>query len=167
MFYTAAIYVTLAAAIEYFSPAISRFPPRLFYAVFIPFDIVCLTLQAAGGALSTTSSGSNATGVDLALAGLSLQVVGMVVFAVLFADYLVRYARAASLSSSWPSSLSSGPAGGAHAWTNPRVRLFFGFVTAAFLLILTRCAYRVAELHQGYSGSLIRDQGLFIGLEGV
>lgn len=151
MFYTAAIYVTLAAAINHFSPTLSRFPPRLFYAVFIPVDLVCLVLQAAGGALSTTSAGENAVGVDLALAGLSLQVGAMVVFAALFADYIFRYTRSST----------------AVAWAAPRVKLFFGFVIAAFLLILTRCAYRVAELHQGYAGSLIRDQGLFIGLEGV
>lgn len=137
-------------SVNYFSPSLSRFPARLLYWIFLPCDLVCLSFQAAGGALSTTSSGTSTLGVNLALAGLSLQVVGMVVFSGLFGDYLFRLTRSA-------------PTG----TFNLRVKLFFGFMAAAFLLILVRCAYRVAELHQGYSGSLISDQGLFIGLEGV
>lgn len=33
--------------------------------------------------------------------------------------------------------------------------------------ILIRCAYRVAELKDGYDGALICDDGVFIGLEGA
>lgn len=159
-------------SINYFSPTLSRFSPRLFYWIFIPTDIVCLVFQAAGGALSTVSSGSSTTGVNLALAGLSLQVIALVVFSALFGDYLWRYARLSSSSS--PTSSASGAGVGAGAGGDapvarftPRVKVFFAFLVAAVLLILTRCAYRVAELHEGYSGTIIREQGLFIGLEGV
>ncbi|KAI5302566.1 hypothetical protein KEM55_001017, partial [Ascosphaera atra] len=37
----------------------------------------------------------------------------------------------------------------------------------AILTIFTRCCYRVAELSGGWTGHLIREQGTFIGLEGV
>lgn len=157
-------------SINYFSPTLSRFSPRLFYWVFIPTDVVCLVFQAAGGALSTVSSGSSATGVDLALAGLSLQVAALVVFSALFGDYLWRYARSSSSSSSSSSSVSKPGVADAPpvvARFTPRVKVFFAFLVLAVLLILTRCAYRVAELHEGYSGAIIRKQGLFIGLEGV
>lgn len=187
MYYTAAIYVSLAATyvpnttpllppppspceiascqsptpsltqpphrIEYFGPELSRFRPRLYYWIFIPGDLVCLVIQAAGGAMSTTSDGASQTGVDLALAGLVLQVVFMVIFCALFADYLIRYAR-------------SSRRGGGPKFTR-RLRVFFGFQGAATLLILVRCAYRLAELHEGYGGKLVRDEALFIGLEGV
>ena len=55
----------------YISPVSSRFPPVLFYWVFIPCDVISLILQAAGGAMSASSNGENETGVDIALAGLS------------------------------------------------------------------------------------------------
>ena len=49
-----------------------------------------------------------------------------------------------------------------------RMRLFFGFLSLATVLILVRCAYRVYELSKGYTNSdLLRNEGLFIGLEGV
>lgn len=135
----------------YFGPELSRIKPQLFWWIFIPLDLVCLVLQAAGGALSTVSSGSSQTGVDVALAGLSFQVAILVVFCCLFADYLIRYFR-------------SGSAGS----VTMRMRIFFGFLSTAIVLILGRCAYRCYELSQGYSDSdLITDEGLFIGLEGV
>lgn len=163
-------------SISYFSPSLCRFPPRLLYWVFIPTDLVCLVFQAAGGALSTTSSGSSAVGVDLALAGLSLQVIAMVAFSAIFGDYLLRYvrferrqerARSGQLEVAADSDGHDDERAAFVSRLTPRMMVFFGFTGAAVLLILTRCAYRVAELHQGYSGSIIQDQGLFIGLEGV
>jgi hypothetical protein len=124
--------------------------PSLFYWIFIPADLFCLTLQAAGGALSTTSSGSSQVGVDLALAGLILQVIILFIFCVFFVDYLVRYFRS----------------GKAEVF-GVKMKLFFGFLSLAILLILARCIYRVDELSEGYNGPLIRNEGLFIALEGV
>lgn len=142
-------------SIKYFSPSLSRLRPNLFYWIFIPTDVICLIFQAAGGALSTASSGTSQIGVDMALVGLSLQVFAMVVFCGFFADYLVRYFRSEVYRS------------GAGAKLGRRPKLFFGFLGLAILLILARCAFRLAELHEGYRGGLIRDEALFIGLEGV
>ncbi|KAJ4004947.1 hypothetical protein NW752_011460 [Fusarium irregulare] len=151
VFYTAAIYVTLSKIIKHFAPEVSRFKPEVIWWIFIPADIVCLALQGTGGALSTISQGSSQRGIDIALAGLSLQVVILVLFCALLGDYLWRYFRSGS-----SGALSS------------RMRIFFGFVSAAVILILARCAFRCYELSEGYQDSdLITDEGLFIGLEGV
>ena len=47
--------------------------------------------------------------------------------------------------------------------------IFITFLSAATLLILVRCCYRVYELSEGYSrnSQALRDQPLFIALEGV
>ncbi|KAJ3533146.1 hypothetical protein NM208_g8121 [Fusarium decemcellulare] len=151
VFYTAAIYVTLSKTIQSFAPEISRFRPQLVWWIFIPADIICLTLQAAGGALSTVSQGSSQTGIDVAMAGLAFQVAILVLFCVLLGDYLFRYFRS----------------GSASALSN-RMRIFFGFLSAAVIMILGRCAFRCYELSEGYQDSdLVTDEGLFIGLEGV
>ncbi|KAF6821035.1 parasitic phase-specific protein psp-1 [Colletotrichum sojae] len=151
VYYTAAIYVTISKAITSFAPELSRIPPKVMYWLFISFDIFCLALQAAGGALSTTSRGDSDLGVDLAMAGLVIQVVVLVAFCTLFADYMFRYAR-----SEYSRKLTR------------REKFFFGFLALAITLILARCAYRVDELSEGYSDSTkITDEGLFIGLEGV
>jgi hypothetical protein len=152
VFFTAAIYVTLSQTIVALGPDASRFKPQLFYWIFIPADVLCLTLQAAGGALSTTSKGSSTVGVDVSMAGLILQVIVLAAFCGLFVDYLVRRARLH----------------GATRPLNTRLRLYLGGLSLAILLILARCIYRCYELSQGYRDSeVITDEGLFIALEGV
>jgi len=149
VFFTASIYVTLSKTIIFLAPQLSRFKPQLFYWIFIPADIVCLVLQAAGGALSVQTEGGD-VGVDISMAGLILQVVVIMAFVVAFADYMVRYWRTGRMS--------------AFGW---RLKAFFAGLVAAIVLILTRCAYRVAELKDGYSGDMIRHEIPFIILEGV
>ncbi|VUC26720.1 unnamed protein product [Clonostachys rosea] len=157
VFFTAAIYVTLSRAIRFFSPEMSRLPPRAFYWLFISSDIICLVLQSIGGALSSTSSGASETGLHIAMAGLSLQVVVLVVFCGFFADYMIRYIKRQK------SRLPPGEKAIAL-----RQRLFFGGLASAITLILIRCCYRVNELSEGYRNSdKITNQGMFIGLEGV
>ena len=113
--------------------------------------MICLVLQAAGGALSTVSKGESGIGVDIAMVGLILQVVILGIFCALFADYMIRYKRKSA--------------------TRPlavREKLFFSFLAVAIVLILGRCLYRCYELSEGYNNSdLITDEGLFIALEGV
>lgn len=151
VFYTASIYVTLSKAIVFFAPDLSRFKPQLFIWVFIPADIVCLALQAAGGAMSTeTSDEGGGNGVDISMAGLILQVVVLFFFIVAFVDYMFRYWRSGRM-------VNMG-------W---RVLAFFIGLSSAILLILGRCAYRVAELREGYSGDIITHEVPFIILEGV
>lgn len=145
-----------------FSPELSRFDPKLFYYIIIPCDIVSLALQAAGGGLSSESSGQSKLGVNLAIAGMAFQVVTIVVFCGFFADFLIRYFR----SGAWEQEKHQ--AQGLHSRATPkRLGLFFGFMGLAVLLILARCTFRLVELREGYSGKLVKDEALFIGLEGV
>jgi hypothetical protein len=150
VFYTASIYVTLSKTVVFLGPELSRFKPQLFYWVFIPFDIVCLILQAVGGALSTNADSGNDIGVDISMAGLILQVIVLVAFVAAFSDYLTRYIKARGF--------------GSFGW---RLNAFFGGLSSATILILARCAFRVAELREGYDGELITHEVPFIILEGV
>ncbi|CAI4218339.1 unnamed protein product [Parascedosporium putredinis] len=172
IFYTAAIYITLSKAISNFSPDLARIRPSLYYWIFIPADVVCLILQAAGGALSTISSGSNQTGIDLAFAGLILQVVVIATFCFLFADHMIRSYRrgrafaaaAATSDSEYPAAAPDSSSAEPEPW---RMNAFLGGLASAILLILARCVFRCYELREGYSGSTMSEEGLFIGLEGV
>ncbi|KFA55682.1 hypothetical protein S40293_05292 [Stachybotrys chartarum IBT 40293] len=151
VFFSAAIYLTLSRVVTSLGPEISRFRPNLFFWVFISADIVCLSFQAAGGGLSTTSNGSSQVGITLAMVGLILQVVMMVIFTALLIDYLVRFVR-------------HNPS----AAYDVRLRLFFGFLGLTLVLLLARCCFRCYELNEGYSdSSTLTNEGLFIGLECV
>lgn len=102
--------------------------------------------------MSSESSGSSSTGVNIALAGLSIQVITLFAFCVLVTDYFIR-----SRSVWMKTDLST------------RFKVFCGALALATILILTRCSYRIFELSKGYSddSKALRDQGLFIGLESV
>ncbi|RMZ85086.1 hypothetical protein DV738_g102, partial [Chaetothyriales sp. CBS 135597] len=140
VYFCAAIYITLAKTIEELAPRLSRIPPRYFYYILIPCDLISLVVQGAGGVLSTSSSGRSQIGVNLALAGLAFQVFTIVVFCGFFIDFLQ---------------------------ITPRIKIFFGFLAFSVLLITIRCVFRLAELHQGYSGHLVRDEPLYIAFEGA
>lgn len=159
VFFCAAIYVLLAKTVSTFGSAFSRFNPALFYWVFIPCDILSLALQGAGGALSSLSSGKNDSGVGLALTGLALQVVTLVIFCGLYCDYLWRFFKSEQFRERAIRRPSFGP----------RLKLFFASVSLAIVAILVRCVFRLHELKEGYkpSNEMLRQEGLFIGLEGV
>jgi RTA1 like protein len=104
--------------------------------------------------MSSTSNGRSTTGVNIALAGLSFQVATLVIFTMTVVDYMFRSRhvwRNSSINISW------------------RFKNFCGWLSLATLLILIRCCYRVYELNEGYSrnSEALRDQPLFIGLEGM
>jgi hypothetical protein len=137
-------------SINHVDPSISRFPPQYFYWIFIPSDIISLVLQAVGGALSCVASTHKdvKTGEDISLAGLIFQVVTLICFCALFIDYVVKASKSSSRNR-----------------LDKPMMTFLVFLFLSTIFILIRCAYRIAELGQGYFSALFRDEGLYIGLE--
>ena len=125
-----------------------RTNPKHYAYIFIPSDIISLTLQGAGGGLS--SGTAHQTGVDLSLAGLVFQVFSLTVFSLLALDW-IRHWRSSKDDIALPR----------------KFKVFAWILVVAVLLILARCVYRIDELSQGYDGSWFHDQASFIVLEGV
>jgi len=137
------------------SPSSAQFKPALYYQIFIPCDVLCLVVQAVGGALSTQSDGSSKVGVNLGLAGLSLQVIVIFVFIVLSLQYAFRYRK----------DVRAGKVSG--AGVDGKFKWFMVFTSLALIVIFIRCVFRIYELSDGYSGPAFHNQGAFIGLESV
>ncbi|KAF4892832.1 Glutamyl-tRNA(Gln) amidotransferase subunit A [Colletotrichum viniferum] len=150
VFFSAAIYVLLSQTINHLDPSLSRVKPKLFYWIFIPADVVSLILQAVGGGSSSVSTTKEAVdrGVNISLAGLVFQVFSLVIFAILFMDYMVRYNRSIGRSK-----------------MNGKLKFFLLFLGLSTFFILLRCVYRIVELHEGYFSHWFRDEALFIALE--
>ena len=159
-FFSAAIYFTLAQIVVYLGREHSRLPPSAYYYIFISCDLISLALQGTGGGLSSTSSGNSTPAVAVSIAGLSFQVFTITVFIILSADFAIRYSRASDNTNNNNNN---------HVLTK-QFKMFIFFLSLAIILILVRCGYRIAELKGGYRGpgsELIRDETLFIVLEGV
>ncbi|KAL9632474.1 MAG: hypothetical protein Q9164_005297 [Protoblastenia rupestris] len=148
------IHIVQGINIIYLGPKYARFSPSLYYWIFIPCDIISLVLQAVGGALSSESEGSSDGAVYVSIAGLSFQVFTLCVFIALSLEYAWRYSK----SKDARIDKSQLPMG---------FKIFIAFLTLSTILILMRCIYRIDELSLGYEGPLIRNEELFIGLEGV
>jgi hypothetical protein len=109
--------------------------------------------------MSSSTAGDSHIGVDITLAGLSFQVFTLIIFICFAADYALRWSRGQRVAR------TSG--GSAREPLTTQFLIFVAFLSLAILVILIRCVYRIDELSNGYSGPLIHDEGLFIGLEGV
>lgn len=167
-FLAAGVYLCLRRIVYAFGPENSRIPPEYYTRIFIPCDVISLVLQAAGGGIASVASHDNKpveTGDNIMIAGLSFQVLTLLVFIVCCVDFALRargrYARL----------------GGVAAFDQDgaarRLRgsvLFRGCLVAlglATVCIFWRSVYRVAELSRGWDGPLMKRQDLFIGFEGV
>jgi hypothetical protein len=159
-FVAAGIYLTLKHIVLKFGTEWSRLRPSMYTWIFICCDIFSLVLQGAGGGLASAGDpGSKVldVGTDLMIAGVVFQVVVLVIFGAVLVDYFIRTNRRRSQLSSEALDLA----------VSLRFRLFLGAIFVAYIGILTRCAYRIPELTDGWRSEIMRNEPEFIVLEGV
>ena len=149
-----------------FGAANSRIKALSYPRIFIPCDIASLLLQAAGGGLASAASHKNesvTTGDNILVAGLAFQVLTLLIFMCLAVDFarrtLKRMRELGEQEALDPTH--------AKLRESPRFRAFLGALSLATICIFTRSVFRVVELGEGWTGHLIRDQTLFIVLEGA
>ena len=167
------IYLTLQHVCLALCPPLSRVRPTLYPWLFVPADVSCLLVQAAGGALAASAGYTNTTLLDAGnnaiIAGIVLQVVVLAVFGLASLDFYLRV-------SAWLAGKTTNAAIAAIApptpavlalWNSKTFRTYGIAVTVAYLCILIRCIYRVAEMAGGWGNYIMQDQPSFIVLEGL
>jgi hypothetical protein len=165
-FVAGGIYLCLRRIVYAFGPANSRITPEAYTRIFIPCDFLSLVLQALGGGMASTASHQKKSvkpGDNIMVAGLSFQVFTLLIFMLVSTDFALRTWRRTK-------------AMGTEAALDPvyaklrasfAFRGFVGALTLATLCVFIRSVFRVIELSEGWNGSLIKKQKLFIVLEGV
>ncbi|KLU81383.1 hypothetical protein MAPG_00473 [Magnaporthiopsis poae ATCC 64411] len=160
------IYLTLKHVTFALGPTLSRVRPRVYPFIFVPADVSCLLVQAIGGALAASAASDGVPNMDLVnggnraiIAGICLQVVVLVAFGALSIDYYVRVRR-------WVAG-GRADAGAVALWRDKKFRAFAGAVTVAYLAILLRCIYRIAEMAGGWGNHIMQDEPSFIALDSV
>ncbi|KAF4233393.1 hypothetical protein CNMCM8980_000407 [Aspergillus fumigatiaffinis] len=159
-FITAAIYLCFGRVIIVYGEGFSRIKSRTYAIIFVTCDLLCLVLQAAGGAVTATAGrdqdGLRHTGVNIMITGLAAQVASLGAFMALAIDYLWRLRRHRQSQSCMFSS------GGSWKWTG-----FLWGIGIATSLIFIRSIFRTAELNGGFSSDLANDEIAFMILEGA
>ncbi|OJA20638.1 hypothetical protein AZE42_09914 [Rhizopogon vesiculosus] len=158
----AANFIILGKIINQLGPQFSRLTPKLYTILFCTFDVICLVVQAVGGAsaASAVNRQTNANmGGNIMLGGIVAQLFGIIVYVVVAAEFFWRFrnnapVRHADISEKNPRSVSK----------NLRVMVLgMGFCT---LCILIRSVYRTVELANGWDGTVIATQRYFNWLDG-
>jgi hypothetical protein len=158
-FLSAGLYIMLKRLVLLFGPEFSRIPPNAYAYIFVSSDILSIILQGAGGSISAVATDKTFLdqGVDIMIAGLVSQVFTLMVFAGLCVDFAVRVAKHRNLLPSYRRRFAR----------SVKFKLVVGAMAFAFLCILIRCAYRVAELGGGWGSEIMRKEGEFVILDSV
>jgi hypothetical protein len=134
----AAIYLTLKHICLNLSPSISRIRPKWYPIIFLPADISCLLVQAIGGALAAAADRDDRKlldgGNNAIIAGVALQVVVLLAFGIMGADYWMRVSKYMRSSEADPQALD--------LWRDSKFRKFGYAVVGAYACVLIRCVYR-------------------------
>ncbi|KAG0650274.1 Efflux pump [Hyphodiscus hymeniophilus] len=166
-FLAAGIYLCLRRIVYAFGPENSRIRPETYTRLFIPCDLASLLLQAAGGGIASAQTHQNkppTVGDNLMVAGLAFQVFTLLIFMVLCLDFALNTLRRHKNLGS--SAFDQNPLF-IKLRSEWQFKAFLGGLTLATICIFWRSVYRVAELSEGWTGHLIRQQWLFVGFEGV
>ncbi|KAK6593337.1 rta1 domain-containing protein [Botrytis cinerea] len=148
VFFTASIHMTYSRIILHYAPHLSSFTPKAISITFMAADWIALILQAAGGAIADTAAteAGMKSGTDILVAGLSFQVLGLIVFMIVVVDYTLKVSgeRTRRQAANWATGL-----------------------TVATVLILIRSIFRVVELAKGFQSKLANEEVPFMILEGA
>jgi len=148
-------------------------------------DFVCLVLQAAGGAITSTSGGPSReaaamrqTGVNIMIGGLLFQVVSLFLFILYATIYAWRWRAATALhyrhrlqhahmSFRWRSLVFGTFQSIKQLSSLDEKKLTLPGLAIASVAIFVRSAFRVAELWRGFSSRLANNEVAFMILEGA
>jgi hypothetical protein len=142
---SAAVYLCLARIVVAYGEDASRFRPATYTLLFCCCDFFSLLLQAIGGAIASSAGNHNSTqlGVNIMLAGLSVQVASLFLFACLCGEFALRLFQNPM---SWNRKHES-------IYNSKLFKAFLIGLAVATLTIFIRSTFRVAELSGGFRSS--------------
>ncbi|KAK3367758.1 RTA1 like protein [Podospora didyma] len=157
------LYLTLRHIVLAVDPKLSRIAPRAYPLIFVPADVSCLIVQAIGGGIAAAAGRDKFSllqhGNRTIIAGIVLQVVVLMAFGLLSADFLFRASK------EFKGGNSTTNRQGAALWANKKFRIFLYAMIGAYTCFLVRCIYRIAEMAGGWGNHIMQDEPSFIVLE--
>lgn len=175
-FLAAGVYLTLKHVVIYCGEEYSRLRPARYPWIFILCDLGSIAIQAIGGGIAASAKQGSSrallnAGDDLIIAGIAFQVGTMAVFLALALDYYLR--RKKALLKVWEggnaaATLNHSPERYMAGTRRSHQFHFFCFaISFAYVTILIRCIYRIHEMAGGWGNSRMRDETVFLILDGM
>ncbi|KAK6352366.1 hypothetical protein TWF730_009194 [Orbilia blumenaviensis] len=160
-FFAAGIYLCLTRIVIAYGADISRVQPKVYTYFFVLCDIISLVIQAPGGALSSVSASQGkppTLGAYIGLSGICFQVLSLSIWLGLAAEFAWRCRKVGT--KAWDPRYEQLR----DSWRFKAFMAALGIATAA---LYVRSVYRIAELSEGYTGHLAKDEIAFCILEAV
>ncbi|KAF8461147.1 RTA1-domain-containing protein [Russula ochroleuca] len=155
----AANFILLGRIIRRLGPQYSRLTPRRYIIIFVSCDIISLVVQGLGAGVSSgtqTSQSQANLGAHIALGGIVFQLVTIIAYCALAAEFLTRYTwdRPVRRLVPVPNEVLRGTA-------DKRLNRMLQAMLVVTIFILIRMIYRVVEFVSGWNGKVISTQWLF------
>ncbi|RXW14805.1 hypothetical protein EST38_g11049 [Candolleomyces aberdarensis] len=166
-FSTTANFIIFGKIIEGLGTCYSRLTPKYYTIIFCSSDVISLFVQGAGGGMAAVASknGKNIeTGSHVMLVGIVFQLVVIVIFAALAAEYLIRQAKNLPLR---PRVVQIEKQDEGRAKMTPELKIMLGGLAFNTLCLFIRAVYRVVELSEGWGGPIMKVELYFNVLEGM
>ncbi|KDN70285.1 putative RTA1 like protein [Colletotrichum sublineola] len=180
----AALSVTFKHLVIWYGAEWSVLRPSLYPWVFVGTDFLSIIIQVAGGAITAAKTSGTGDenmaklGEKLVIGGVAFQVANMVCCGMLMLVYIARRKSALASAGRGSQRLSRDETRlmeGDSAYPVCRdvasdkearsVRAFVYALTVAYIAILIRCAYRIAENVPALTLDMLRNEPLFLGLD--
>ncbi|KAF8850291.1 RTA1 like protein [Acephala macrosclerotiorum] len=176
-FLAAGIYLTLKHMVLYCGPEYSRLKAKWYPWIFIGSDLASIIVQAIGGGVAASAKNSTnpallTAGDALIITGIALQSVTMSVCGALVLDFFLHRRKARTEDKETEGSLGTSLevptlSNDAHTRSPLQFRIFCWAIGFAFVTILIRCIYRIPEMAGGWGNPRMRDEPVFLGLDGA
>lgn len=160
----AANFILLGRFIRRLGPQYSRLTPRRYTIIFVSCDIISLVVQALGGSIASGNQASDTRarlGSNIALGGTAFQLVAIILYCALAAEFLTRYARDRPM-------LSARVHGEATRglMDRPLKRMLYA-MSVMTVFIFIRTVYRTIEFVGGWDGKVNTTQWYFNVFDGA
>ncbi|KAG1850051.1 RTA1 like protein-domain-containing protein [Suillus tomentosus] len=162
----AANFIILGKIINQVGPQYSRLTPKLYTIIFCCFDVICLIVQAFGGASAAhavSQDTSAAMGANIMLGGIAAQLFAIVVYVTLASEFFLRLKFNSPFRHvEQPRVLEKGQSA-----VSKNLRVLICAMAFCTLCIFIRSIYRTVELAGGWFGPVITTQHYFDWLDGA
>jgi len=164
-FLSAANFLILGSIVKVYGAQYSRLSPKLYAVIFILIDVAALVVQAIGGGAASAAQTDDAAskGAKIMEGGIIIQLVAIVFYTALAAEFLWRVVKDKPLRSLQSSVVENGEKRN-DTYSNKlhfNVKLqLYGLILSTFFLFI-RAIYRTVELNDGWNGTIISTEKYF------
>ncbi|EIW86746.1 RTA1-like protein, partial [Coniophora puteana RWD-64-598 SS2] len=164
-------FIILGNIVKLLGTRYSRLPPNWFAIVFCSFDVICLIIQAVGGASAAAAVGQGRNpeknmsksyqGGNVMLGGIVAQMIAIALYVACAGEFFLRYF------SDSPVRIESSETTVRGGRLNQKMKYMIVGLTFATTCIFIRSVYRTIELANGFAGPIISTQVYFNVLDGA